>query len=163
MTDSLLPSVFGSGSKSPLAFQSLHKEIDRVFDEFRSVFPGFAKDDALDGNGQLIPKLDVKETDKEVTIAAELPGVDEKDVDVSVVGNVLTLKGEKSSKREEDEKDYKLVERSYGSFSRTLPFSFDIDSDAVSAKFDKGVLNITVKKPPELAAKPKKIKISKAA
>ena len=163
MTNSLLPSLFGNGGKTPVAFQSLHKEIDRVFDEFRDIFPGNRNGEATDQNGNIIPKLDVSETDDEVKIAAELPGVEEKDIDISVSGNLLTLKGEKSSKREESEKDYKLIERSYGSFVRTLPFSFDMDSKQVSAKLADGVLNITIKKPAEVKEKTQKIKISKSA
>ena len=162
MTNSLLPSVFGDGTKTPPAFQSLHKEIDRVFDEFRGFFPGFKEMEPFDADGNIVPKLDVCETDTEVEITAELPGVEEKDLDVTVAGNVLTLKGQKSSKHEKEEKDYKLVERSYGSFARTLPFAFDIDSKDVSAKFADGVLQITIKKPPEVQEKAQKIKISKA-
>ena len=125
MKTSLLPSVFGNGEKTPLAFRSLHNEIDRVFNEFRDVFPSFNTEDESVGNGQIVPKIDVSETGKIVKVAAELPGVDDGDIDVSVAGNVLTLKGEKATSREENEKDFKLVERSYGSFSRTLPFSFE--------------------------------------
>ena len=163
MTNSLLPSVFGNGAKTPPAFQSLQKEIDRVFDEFQGVFPGFKKMEPIDTDGNIVPKLDVSETDQEVEITAELPGVEEKDLDIAVAGNVLTLKGEKFAKHEKEEKDYKLVERSYGSFARTLPFAFDINPKDVSAKFTDGVLKISIKKPPELKEKTQKIKISKAA
>ena len=163
MTNSLLPSVFGTDAKTPPAFHSLHKEIDRVFNEFRDVFPSFNRDEPLDRHAQIVPRIDVSETDGAIEIAAELPGVEDDDIEVSVAGNVLTLKGEKSSNREESESDYKVVERSYGSFSRTLPFSFDIDPKKVTAKFDNGVLNITVEKPPEAAEKTQKIEISKAA
>ncbi|MEL6934663.1 MAG: Hsp20/alpha crystallin family protein [Pseudomonadota bacterium] len=161
MSNSLLPSVFGSRSGTTPAFQSLHKEIERVFDDFRSVFPGFDDADALDDKGKIMPKLDICETDEAVEITAELPGVDEKDLDISVAGNVLTLSGTKSSKREEEEKNYKLVERSSGSFYRALPFAFDIDADTVSARFKDGVLEITMSKPAELAEKTKKIKVTK--
>ncbi|MFD0914836.1 Hsp20 family protein [Pseudahrensia aquimaris] len=162
MTHSPLPSVFGTGAKPSLGINSLHKEIERVFDEFRSAIPSFNNDESLDGTGKIVPKIDIRETDDSVVFSAELPGVAEKDIDVSVSGNVLTLTGEKSSHREENEKDYKLVERSYGSFARSFPLAFDIDADSVSAKFDNGVLDIAVKKPAEIAPKTKSIKISKA-
>lgn len=161
MTQSLLPSLFGK-SERPF-FQSLHKEIDRVFDEFRELNPW---DDAAlykASNGKLVPKLDVSETEKEIEISAELPGVKMDDIDISVTDNVLTLKGEKSAESRKDEKDYHLVERSYGSFLRTIPLSFAVDSKEVKADFVDGILKISIKKPPEIAAKTQKIKISKSA
>ena len=162
MASSLQPSAFDAEEKAPLTFRSLHKEINRVFEEFRNVLPIFNDDEPLDGNGKLIPKLDISESEKSIKIEAELPGVAEKNIDVSVSGNVLTLTGEKSSHRQEDEKGYKLVERSFGSFARSLPLSFDIDPEGISAQFDNGVLKIVVKKPPESETKSQKIKISKA-
>lgn len=163
MTNSMLPSLFGKDASGFPAFRSLQREVDRVFDEFRDFLPGVTANRDLDGNGDLVPKVDVRETDKSFEISAELPGVDEKDMDVSVSGNLLTLRGEKSSRHEEDEEGYRLVERSFGRFSRTIPFPFDLDGDKVVADFDKGVLSIKIEKPPEIAAKSKKIEISKAA
>ena len=164
MTHSLLPSVFDNGSKIRPAFRSLHKEIDRVFDDFRGMITGIDAVEPFDEDGNIMPRLNIVETDNEVEITAELPGVKEADIDVSATGNVLTLKGEKSSEREEgDGKEYKLVERTYGSFARTIPFAFDIDSKKVDATFADGVLTVTIAKPADAKDKVQKIKVSKAA
>lgn len=162
MSGSLLPSAVESRAETQPLFKSLHKEIDRVFDEFRNIFPT-SDMDTKDPDKFIVVNTDVRETDELVEMSMELPGVEEKDLDISVAGNVLTIKGEKSSDHEETEKDYKLMERKYGSFVRTLPFSFDIDEKKVSADFENGVLKVTVKKPPEAVKKSKKINISKTA
>ncbi|MCP4317271.1 MAG: Hsp20/alpha crystallin family protein [Hyphomicrobiales bacterium] len=162
MRRSFLPSVFGDEKDTQSAFHSLHNEIDRVFDDFRGWVSRFDAEPLQTKNGMIIPKLDVSEKDDTVEITAELPGVKEEDIDVSITSNVLTLKGEKSVSKEEKEKDYSLVERSYGSFARSLPMAFDIDPDGVSAKFTNGILTITIKKPPEIAEKTKKIEVTKA-
>lgn len=162
MTRSFLPSLFGNEKTDAPAYQSLHKEIDRVFDEFKGLVPRFDSGRFPDFNGQIVPRLDVSETDEAVEITAELPGVGEDDVDVSVSSNILTLKGEKSAKKEEEEKDFHVVERSYGSFARAIPLSFDINPDDVEAKFTDGVLAITIRKPAEIAAKTQKIAVTKA-
>ena len=87
----------------------------------------------------------------------------EDDIDVSVVDNVLTVKGEKKSETEKKEADYHMVERSYGAFTRSLTLPYEVDASKVDAKFDKGVLKITLPKPAEVKAKTKKIKIKSAA
>lgn len=161
MTRSFLPSLFGNDKSDTPAFHSLHKEIDRVFDEFKGLVPRFDSGRLTDFNGQIVPRLDVSETDETVEITAELPGVGEDDVDISVSSNVLTLKGEKSAQKEEKEKDFHVVERSYGKFARTIPLSFDINPDDVDAKFTDGVLAITITKPPEIASKTRKIAINR--
>ena len=163
MRRSMLPSVFGDEKDTQSAFHSLHNEIDRVFDDFRSWVSRIDTGPFQAKNGMIVPKLDVSETKEIVEITAELPGVKEEDVDVSVTSNILTLKGEKTESKEEKEKDYSLVERSYGSFARSLPMAFDINPDDVSAKFANGVLTITIKKPREIAEKTKKIEVSKAS
>ena len=163
MRRSFLPSVFGDEKDTRSAFHSLHNEIDRVFDDFRGWVSRFDDGPLQAGNGMIVPKLDVSESKDVVEITAELPGVKEKDVDVSVTSNILTLKGEKTESKEEKDKDYSLVERSYGSFARSLPMAFDINPDDVSAEFGDGVLTITIKKPPEIAEKTKKIEVSKAS
>ncbi len=116
------------------------------------------------GNGALAPKVDVSETKDAVEVTAELPGVDEKDIDVTVADGVLTLRGEKKSERKEEDKakNWHLVERSYGSFLRSIPLGFDPDSNKVEAKFDTGVLRVRLPKPAEALKKEKKIEIRKA-
>lgn len=111
----------------------------------------------------LTPKIDVSENEKSVEISVELPGVKEDDIDVTVTDNTLVIKGEKSDEREENENDFHVVERSYGSYMRTIPLGFDVDDKAIKATIKDGVLSITVKKPAEVTEKTKKIPINKAA
>lgn len=111
----------------------------------------------------MAPTIDVSESDKELTVTAELPGVAEQDMNLSLENNVLTIKGEKraETKKDDEEKKYHLVERSYGSFQRSIPLSFKADPDSVKANFKNGVLKITVQKPPEAAQKSNRIPIAK--
>ena len=164
MTNSLFPSGLENGAKARPIFRSLHKEIDRVFDEFRELISGSDAVLPLSENGDVVPRLNILESESDIEISAELPGVKEDDVEISVVGNLLILKGEKFSEKEECEgKDYKLVERFYGNFSRTVPFNFDIDPETVEANFTDGVLTVKVTKPDDAQEKVQKIQISKAA
>ena len=135
-------------------FDHLHRQIDRLFDNF---WPEAAAANAVD-----FPKLDVHGDDKQIVVTAELPGLDEKDVEVSLVENVLTISGEKKTEREEkdEKKNWYLSERSYGSFQRSIPFAAEIDSAKVTAKFVKGVLTVTLPKAAPEAAKSTKIKIA---
>lgn len=140
-------------------FHSLHYEMNRLFEGFGSSLPATWTD-----GGLMAPTIDVSETDGELTVTAELPGVAEEDVDLSLEDNVLTIKGEKRAeeKKEDEEKKYRLVERSYGSFQRSIPLSFKADPDSVKASFENGVLKIAVPKPPEAAQKASRIPIGKA-
>lgn len=140
---------------NPLA--TLQREIDRLFDGFTRGWPtlgGLATTD-------LLPSMDVTETDKEIEITAELPGLEEKDVEISVADNVLTIRGEKKAEKEEKDKDYRLVERTYGSFSRMLELPAGIDPDMIKANIAKGVLKVTVPKP--APASVKKVEVKAAA
>lgn len=162
MARSFLPSLFGSDRTQAPSFQSLQKEIDRVFEDFRHMRPQFDFGELTEAGGRIVPRLDISEADDKVEISAELPGVKEDDIDVSVSGNTLTLRGEKSASRDEEKKDFRLVERSYGSFSRSVPLNFDINPDDVSATFSDGVLTIAIAKPQEVVAKTRKIEVKKA-
>src|SRR5262245_25173063 len=95
-------------------FSALQREIERLFDDFTRGWPTFG------ATPSLMPNIDVTESEKEIEIIAELPGLEEKDVQVNVADNVLTIKGEKKAEKDENGKNYRLVERSFGSFSRTL-------------------------------------------
>lgn len=108
-----------------------------------------------------MPALDISETDEAVVITAEIPGVKEDDLDVSVTGDVLLLKGEKTKEVEETKADYHLIERRFGSFRRQIPLGFTPPKDGVDASFENGVLNLTINKPDEVAASTQKIKIEK--
>jgi HSP20 family protein len=137
-------------------FTSLQREMDRVFESFGRDL-GWAGD-----NGRaMAPSIDVSETDEALEIKAELPGVDQKDVDVTVTDDVLTIKGEKKVERDEKGKSYHVVERSRGSFVRSLTLPFNADPAKTKASFVDGVLTITLPKPPEVEAKVKKIAIGK--
>ena len=140
-------------------FMSLQREIDRLFDDFGRGIPGLP---AMRGDGNaLMPSMDVAETDKEIEITAELPGLEEKDVQVNVADNVLTIRGEKKIEREEKDKNYRLVERSYGAFERRLELPEGIKADDIKATMAKGVLKVTVPKP--APAQAKKIDVKSAA
>lgn len=110
-------------------------------------------------SGFVMPKLDISETDKEMEITVELPGMTEKDVDLEIHNGVLTIKGEKKEEKEKKDKTYHRMERTYGSFQRSFSLPPTVDEDKVEADFENGILTITlVKKRAEEPAK-KKIKI----
>ena len=142
-------------------FMSLQREIDRLFDDFTRGFPTFSSGFSSGGVAELMPNMDVTETDKEIEITAELPGLEEKDVQVNVADNVLTIRGEKQAEKEEKDKSYRLVERSYGSFFRSLELPEGVNADAIKAGINKGVLKVTVPKP--APAQVKKIDVKAAA
>jgi len=118
----------------------LQQEIDRLFD-------GFARNLSGRVAGALMPNMDMSESDKEIEITAELPGLEEKDVQLNVADNILTIRGEKKNEREEKDKDYHLLERNYGSFMRTVELPPGVDPDSIKAVIAKGVLKVTVPKP----------------
>ena len=135
-------------------FSVLQQEIDRIFEGFSQSFSGLPL-------REVMPKMDVSETDKEIEITAELPGLEEKDIQLNVADNVMTIRGEKKNEREETKKDYHLVERSYGSFTRTVQLPDGVNADGIKAVMAKGVLKVTVPKP--APAQTKKINIQAAA
>ena len=144
-------------------FSAMRAEMDRVFDSFlgRSFgrFPALARGEDSDA---VVPSIDVRETETELVVEAELPGMDEKDISVTLNNGVLTLKGEKKSEREEKKDDYHLMERSYGSFQRSFQVADTIDADKVKAVFEKGVLKVTLPKRPEAVKAEKRIPIGKS-
>ncbi len=145
-----------SVARSDNPFMSLQRQVDRLFDDFTRGFPVFG-----DGKAGLLPSMDVTETDKEIEITAELPGLEEKDVQINVADNLLTIRGEKKSEKEEKDKNYRLIERSYGSFERTLELPDGVNADAIKANIAKGVLKVTIPKP--APAQAKKIEVKAAA
>ncbi len=134
-------------------FMTLRNQMDRLFDTF-GTWPNETASDVT-------PRVDVSETDKEIDIDAELPGLEDKDIDVTLSGDTLTIRGEKKSEHEEKKKNYYVSERSYGSFSRSIQLPFDADPNNISAKFDKGVLHIAIPKPEHIAAKTAKIPVKR--
>jgi HSP20 family protein len=137
-------------------FTQLHREMNQLFEE---VWRGFDVPVFGAGGRWLQPKTDVAETDKAIEVAVELPGLDEKDIDVSFADGVLTIKGEKKTERKDEGKGYHLAERSFGSFQRSLALPEGVDVDKVAAEFAKGVLTVRIPKLPELESKTKKIEI----
>jgi len=135
-------------------FVSLQQEVERLFDDFTRGFPAF-------GSAGLVPSMDVTETDKEIELTAELPGLEQKDVQINLADNVLTIRGEKKAEKEEKDKNYRVVERSYGSFSRSIELPAGIDPDKIAATITNGVL--TVKVPKAAAPSAKKIEVKTAA
>lgn len=127
-----------SQARSP--FLSLQRDIDQLFDDFTRGMSSF-------GSSDLAPRMDLVETDKSFELTAELPGLEEKDVEIRLSDNVLTIKGEKKSEKEDKGKNYRLVERSYGSFSRSVELPDGISPEAIKATIDKGVLTVSVPKP----------------
>jgi len=152
-------------------FETLRREIDRLFEDFdggmwRSRFarPMFDLQPLWSRESSWIatPAVDVAETDKAYEIAAELPGMDEKNIEVKFADGVLTIKGEKKEAKEEKRKDYYLSERSYGSFQRSFQVPAGVDTDKIEATFKKGVLTVTLPKSAEAQKAAKKIDVKAA-
>lgn len=126
-------------------FDALHRQIDRVFADLWRGFDLAPFGEGLRYDG-LAPNLDVSETDKEIQISAELPGLDEKDIEVELTDDRLTIRGEKKFERDEKDKSYRLRERSYGAFQRSISLPSGIDAGKTKAAFEKGVLSVTLPK-----------------
>lgn len=137
-------------------------EMDRLFDRFLSGPFGRPELASMEPGWPMkwMPSLDVTESDDEVFVRAELPGVDPKKIDISVSGDLLTLSGEKKQEKEEKRGSYYHVERSFGSFRRSVRLPSSVDRDAVSAEFENGVLTIRMRKAE--VEKPKRVPISVA-
>jgi HSP20 family protein len=134
----------GAGSDP---FLSLHREMNRLFDDvLRGTFGVPSREGQGGQGGTLMPHIDVSETDKELKIRAELPGVTEKDVEVTLNDDVLTIRGEKKVERTNEQENYHFVERSYGTFQRSLRVPYQVEPDQVQARFEHGVLTVTLPK-----------------
>jgi HSP20 family protein len=155
---SFLPSLWSRNSELAAdPFNLMRKEMDDFLQGLGRRFPSLEV-------GANAPAVDIAENKDGIEITAELPGVDAKDINISLDGNRLIISGEKKSETAQKDKDWQLVERSYGAFHRSIALPFEPKEDAVVAHFDKGVLRLTVKKPPEIAAKGvKKIEIKSGA
>ena len=145
----------GRAGERPLA--SLRGEIDNLFDRFFHDSWGSSVFEGLPARFGAAPRVDVSESEDEVRVRAELPGVDPKEVEIKVVGSMLTISGEKQEDREEKRRNYHYVERQFGSFSRTVQLPTSVDPDKVDASFKNGVLTVLVGKRPD--AKPKRITV----
>ena len=134
---------------------TLRDEMDRVWDRFFKDLPGKEL-----FRGEWTPSVDVSETKDSVVVKAEVPGMEAEDLDVSLNNNFLTIKGEKKHEKEEKDEDYHMVERSYGSFSRSVRLPAEVQEDKVKANYHNGILKITMPKSEE--AKKKEVKIQVA-
>lgn len=168
----------GLPAANPMAgyFQSLHDQIDRIFGDMSAGFPfgmpmprmarSFFDVSPFRGMEKLgsplgftHPNVDIAESDNELTVTAELPGMTDKEVEVVVSDDMLTIKGEKRLEKEDKNKNYYLMERSYGSFQRSFRLPDTVDKTKIDASFDKGVLMVRAPKLPKPAAKGSEKKI----
>jgi len=135
-------------------FSTLQDRMNRLF---RESFNESGRDESLVASS-FAPAVDVYEDEHNVALKVEVPGIDEKDIDIRVENNLLTVHGERKIEKEEKEENYRRVERQYGGFTRTFTLPNTVDTDNVQATYDKGVLKITLPKKAE--AKPKQIKVN---
>jgi HSP20 family protein len=133
---------------------SFRREVDRLFDRFFEGWPFRLSPQ----EAPWAPSVDVSETGKDVIVKAELPGMDPKEIDVSVRGDMVTLHGERRQEKEEKGENFHRVERSYGSFSRSIQLPVEVDSGKVNATYKDGVLKITMPKSKEAATKKIEVK-----
>lgn len=148
-----------SRGEDPVSFSFLQREMNRLLEDF--VGPAeLHLDQSVSKN--FVPKINVSEDKEKFEVDAELPGLDEKDVDVTVENGILSLKGEKKIETESKDKNYHRIERSSGSFLRQFTLPENIESDKIQAHFSKGVLKVIVPKAREPKAQAKKIEIKSA-
>jgi HSP20 family protein len=158
-----LPTVSRKGKAEDYhPFYSLQREMNSLFDDFFRGFDITPRGFTAEGFGTFSPSIDVKESEKDFMIRAELPGVDEKDVEVTVTNDTVTIKGEKKEEKEDKGENYYYMERSYGSFNRVIPLTEEIESDKAEAGFKNGVLNIKIPKSQKAKAKGTKVPIKGA-
>ncbi|HLG89003.1 MAG TPA: Hsp20/alpha crystallin family protein [Alphaproteobacteria bacterium] len=141
--------------ESAQPFLTLHQEMNRLFDDFSRRFgaPGFGAEHSFGW-----PSVEMSETEKEIKIEAELPGLDDKDFELLLSDGALTIRGEKKSEREDESRH--VSERFYGRFERQIPLPAEVESDKVSASFKKGVLTVNLPKSPEAVSNVKRITVS---
>ena len=141
-------------------FEAMRSEMDRVFHQFERGGWGLPTLPVRGfGRETMVPELDVSDDGKQFKIAVDLPGMNEKDVSVTLANGVLTIKGERKSESEEKKESYYMSERRYGAFERQLRLPDTVDESRLEAKFDKGVLRVSAPKKPEAVKAEKKIEI----
>ena len=161
-----------AAANSPDAWRSLRTEMDRLFDRFANGWgmpslgrmfdaePAFRYESSF---AVPSPAVDITEDDGNYKVTAELPGLNEKDLEVVASGDTLTIKGEKKQEKEQKEKNFYLSERSYGSFQRSFYIPEGVDRDKIAADFSKGVLTITLPKTVKAVEQQKKIEVKATA
>ena len=153
-TSNPVPTFYREDERDPLL--SLHREVNRLFDDvFRSFdgrLPTFGSTSSLAGTW---PSVEISDTDKEIKVSAEVPGLDQKDIEVVLDAGVLTLKGEKRSETRGEQ----FSERFYGRFERRIPLGADIEEDKIEARFKNGVLDVVLPKSAKAQSQVKRIAI----
>jgi HSP20 family protein len=144
-------------NESPV--MAIQNEMNRMFDQFFNDPFTLLSVPTIRSVADFMPRIDVSETDAAMQVTAELPGMDEKDIQLSIENDALVISGEKKNDVEEKGKNFHRVERSYGSFQRVIPLVSDVQEDKVEANFKNGVLNITLPKTPAAAKQTHKIAI----
>ena len=152
---SAVPSTRGEEVHPLLTF---HREMNRLFDD---VFRGFEVPSAFGRSGLTWPSVEVSEADNRLKVAAEIPGMDEKDVEVLLDDDVLTIRGEKKAETEDKERGFS--ERYYGRFERVIPLPYEVDQGQVEASFKNGVLTVSLPKSPKAQSKAKRIAVNGSA
>lgn len=127
-------------------FLTFQQQMDQMFDEFTRGWGLAPLGTAREGWDLFSPRVDVTESDQEIKVSVELPGLEEKDIDVSLSRDLLTIRGEKKREEEEQRRNYYRAERSYGAFRRSVPLPASVDADGAEAVFHKGVLTVTLPK-----------------
>ncbi len=158
----LVPTTQHGGGEQPrsgaMLFGPLHREIDRLFDDFARVLP---TQPTMSMN--LLPSIDVAESDQEIDVSVEMPGLERRDVDISLEDNVLTIRGEKKIESDREKKNVFVRERAYGNFLRTIELPAGIDSSRINATMSDGVLRITIPKPANAETKKIEVKEGKGS
>jgi HSP20 family protein len=153
---------FSSGFLDWRPFETLRHQVDRLFDEFpsRKAITEFEPFERFAAGWSAQPPVDFVEKDREYEISAELPGLDDKSIEVKLSNGLLSIGGEKKEEKEEKKEGYYFHERRYGSFKRAFRVPEGVDKDKIQASFDKGVLTIRLPKTPEAQKAEKKIEIA---
>ena len=138
-------------------FMKLHEDMNKLFDNF---FTNTGLERSMNSGFAWSPSVDVKETESSIEVSAELPGLGEDDIEVSLDNDSLVLRGEKREEREENTEGFHRVERSYGSFYRRIPVPAAVDEEKIEAKFEKGVLKVMLPKTEKAVEKSNKIKLN---
>jgi HSP20 family protein len=144
----------GAFTRPDFGLFGLHREIDRLFSEF-------AQGIGPSGKANIVPNIEISESDKTIEVTAEMPGLERKDVEISIEDDTLTIRGEKKVEEQQKDKNVQHSERSYGVFYRVLQLPSGIDPSSVQATMSNGVLKITIPKPAK--PEPKKIEVKEAA
>ncbi len=138
-------------------FATLQNQMNRLFQDYQPARAGQSGEDFLT-SGSFVPPVDIYEDEHNITLKLEVPGIDEKDIDVRVENSTLTVRGERKFEKDVKEENFHRIERSYGSFSRSFTLPNTVNPEQVNADYTNGVLTITLGKRAE--AKPKQIKVN---